>query len=263
MGAGDLIGRDRQAELDGVLMGEGTAFPIEGWDLFALPDVATKDTERNDIGLMPGVDTYGGRLITIDLWLDSYPDMGQAIADRATIESAFAPSNETRLLFFRLEEERYCYKGRGRGVSTQLPTRDAWPVECRFLATDPRIYSGELHEEELDASTTLTNAGTRSTPWVWTVVGPCTGPRLRRLDDTASYTFDFPGLTLGAGQLLTVDASTGLAIRTSTSVIGEARDATGLRLPFPFLFPAGDVDWSFDADSGTPTSSLAWRDAWA
>lgn len=265
MSAGDLIGRDRQAELDGVLLGEGTRFQLSSWDMFPIPDVQTKDTDRNDLGIMPGVDTYTGRLITLEVWLDAFPDLDECIADRSALESAFAPSNETRQLHFRVQDERFCYIGRGRGVRTELPTMDAWPVECRFMATDPRYFSGVEHVAELPPTTptVLTNAGTRSTPWVWTVVGPWDDPELVLTSDPTTYTFRFPGMNLGEGEVLRVDSATGMALRTDTSVIGQARDSTGLRLPFPWSFAPGDVSWTCNGGDTDGTATLAWRDAWA
>lgn len=266
MNPGDLISQDRQAELRGVLIGEGTDYQIDGWDLFAAPEVATKDTQRNDQGVQSGTDRYGSRLLTIDLWLDSFPDLVTCQADRAALEAAFRPGPDDVQLHFRLQGVQRCYIGRPRGISTTLPSLDAWEVEARFLATDPRLFSSTEHRHVFDGSpATLTNAGTRDTPWVWTVPGPCIHPMLWRTDDPTSFTWAFPDLELDDGDVLIVDSRTGRATVNGGSVIGQARDDSGNRLPYPFSFPAGAVEWMFDADgdAGNVDATLTWRDAWA
>lgn len=266
MTAGDLIGRDRQAELDGVLIGEGTRFQVEAWDLFALPDVGEQDTERNDIGVLAGADTYAGRAITVDVWLDAHPDMAQMVVDRAALEAAFAPSSETRELHFRLDGTRLMYFGRGRGVRTTMPSNQAWQCECRFTATDPRVFAGQerSHVWDGDAATVeLINAGTRSTPWRLVVEGPLDFPELSLASDPTTYTWSFPNLELDEGETLTIDTRTGLALVNGVSVIGQARDASGTRLPYPWAFPPGAVEWSFSAADFDGVATLLWRDAWA
>lgn len=265
MTAGDLIHLDQQVELAGLLLGETTQFQLEELDLFAAPNASDQDTDRNDQGVMPGADRYQGRLLTVNLWLDAFPDMDAMLEDRANLEAAFSPSSTERELHFRVGGQHYCYYGRGRGITVDMPTNQPWTAECRFLATDPRVFSGAQHTLVLPPGTPIvaTNAGTRSTPWRLVVEGQMDHPELVRTSDPATYTWSFPSLDVDTGHTLTVDTRTGLALYDGASVIGQARDAGGSALPFPWEFPAGDVEWEFTAGDSDGTATLVWRDAWA
>jgi hypothetical protein len=163
-------------------------------------------------------------------------------------------------------------------IADQTPYTFAWSLQ--LTAPDPIRYGSMQHTtfcglpqpglgidfpiatwpidfgEPAGGSMALANAGTMSTPPVWTIVGACVQPVIRQAGTGASLGF---GLSMTAGDVLVID----VAART-VRLNGASRRAALLPGSTWFDLPAGTTGIEFDARrTDTPAVlSVSWRDAW-
>lgn len=207
------------------------------------------------------------------------------------LAAAFAPvgdSGEQVELRWRLGATEYVMFGRPRGVRVRVDYLAVGrsTTQAAFVAPDPRIYSGELHEVVTGLPTQtggltapltvpfvisgvldggreeLVNAGTTDSGLAARIDGPVVAPRLvvQRPDgQVQSIRFD---LNLGAGQWLDVDTTARTALLNGLPEASQRGRAAWDIDPYPLApgvnvlrFAAGDYN-------ETAAVTVWWRDAW-
>ena len=140
-----------------------------------------------------------------------------------------------------------------QGVSKQY--------QVSLVAADPRIYSQELHSAYIGAAATMqvANQGRADSFPTSVAYGPCTDPKL--INFTTGEQINFVGLTVGAGQYLTVDHLRKVvllndALNRYAFVDYISTDWWGLRPGF------NDVTWQATGTDANTRYLLMWRDAW-
>lgn len=171
-------------------------------------------------------------------------------------------------------------KGRPRR-STADPSNfhNGWaPAAVQFLVTDPVWYSAALHVQAMNLSTapsgrgfnksfdygwggsatagaiTINNAGGAGTKPVVTFTGPLTNIVLLNETTGQSLTLTY---TLGTGETLEVDFSAATILLDGTASRYYAKTGGS----FWEIAPGNNII-RFQAQSGTGTALLEWRDAW-
>lgn len=142
----------------------------------------------------------------------------------------------------------------------------AWIVDLRWTATDPTVYSDELHVYDssiadpaangfavdcVNAGTAPTSNG-RALRVLITATSTCRGPRI--LNYTTGEYVQWPGLQIATGQTFAWETD-------RTSRLGSQR-VDGYRTPFtspPLLYP-GSNDLHVDCASGNFHVRVEWRD---
>lgn len=161
MAAGDLITGPYQAELEGVLMGAGTAYEFSAAIAgLGLPGVRTSDVDRpQGHGVFVGPDYMDGKPITLSLNVDADTgaDAEAALVDLAAAWRLVTDANEVKELAIRLAGAQvYIARGRPRRFAVdaaRLPSGHA-EVVAQFLATDPRLYGVDLETITLGPGST-------------------------------------------------------------------------------------------------------------
>lgn len=257
MAVGDLLTAPGMVELRGLALGTST-YRITALNLFASPEVRTFDQPRSSTGVQGGFDLLGGRAVTVTV---SIAPGGSILANQAALETAWQPSGNDELqLAWRLDGTKWLYFGQARGAESR--NEFGLVTECRFFATDPRAFSVTEHTDTLDTTaSTITNAGTKESSWRIEIHGPCTGPRIRRMDDSSNL-IDFDGLTVPSGQTLIVSSRRGTATLNGVDVTGSAKNAGGgLANIAGIQLPVGNSDFRVNVDSGSVDADIYWRDA--
>lgn len=281
MAVGDLISQAFQLELNGLLMGPGTNFVTRQLDLWSAPDVRAGEAVRaQQHGLYPGTDWLGGRMIAAAFYVTGTTDALE-VANRQSLAQAWKmpdPGSRAQLVWQEDDGIKYCVFGKPRLASPKVEPRV--PTECRFVATDPRIYANAPSSATTGLSTSsggLTfaaaapfvfgtggagstmacpNAGTFTTPWTATFTGPLVAPTLTHV--TTGKAIILSGASLAAGDTLVVDSAAKTILLNGTAS--------------RYSWLAGTSQW-FDLDpgansvnltgaSGAGTVTLAWRSAW-
>lgn len=156
MPEGDLITAPYQLELNGVLFGAGTAYPLgrDGLEGLGINAMRTDDTDRpQGHGVVPGIDKLGPKDLAFDI--EVLADDDEDAEDRLIeLAGAFIPPTglETVPLVVRLAGERlYRVNGRPRRLATNARRlKAATPrAVALFRATDPRLYD---NDEQTDSA---------------------------------------------------------------------------------------------------------------
>ncbi|EGJ76177.1 hypothetical protein STTU_3388 [Streptomyces sp. Tu6071] len=294
---GSLITRDGQLQFGGLLLGEGTPYPVDrsgltGWD--DLPELDLGDVLRPDQhGAWPGDRWAQSRLVGATLWLA--PPAGTApLAHARTLRAATGPDGGERWLAVRLLGETLAVRARvsrrvvpqDRGYATQGVAK----LSLQWTATDPRRYGIALHEATtglpsaeaglswddangphlswpLDwgssgaaGSLTALNDGSAAVRPLVEFHGPVQRPSLTRLSDGRQLQY---GIALGAGDVLTVDTQAGTVLLNGTAsrLYTATPDSAPEQL---FQLDPGTTDLAFRADDTTPDPAarvtVRWRD---
>ena len=278
MAAGDLVTLPWQIELNGVLMGSGTSYIVRDFDPWSAPKIRAGEAPRaQQHGSFAGRDWLGERLVAAKIGINA----GTSAADqtaRRVLAAAWQPPEGTVVPLVWMEDDgvKYLVFGKPRLASSDLSSRVL--TECRFVATDPRIYnavastatttppsgSGGLTFNATPnftfggavtgGSMTVNNAGGFKTPWVATLTGPLTDPRIEHVEQSCTL---FLTGSLAVGETLVIDSAA-----RSILLGGTASRYTWLGpLSKWFDLTPGLQTVNLRAASGTGPILLAWRNA--
>ncbi len=172
---------------------------IDGWDS---PDVRSPNLARpGRDGLLFGEWFYGGRLLNLrGAFLAR--DCNEALIARTRLADNTDYVHEFATLEVDEEVARVVeVKRAGRLLIRQTHERYV-EFEVALLARDPRKYAKVVSSQVFAAGAAhgMENAGNYPTPWIWTIDGPVTNPRL-----TNGTTFEFVEVDivlLGGDQLV-------------------------------------------------------------
>jgi flagellar hook assembly protein FlgD len=146
---------DEQAQISGLTMGEGTSFSLVEFNPWDASDVVASDVA---LGARPGVvsgfNVQKTRAVSFRVFIAGSPDTKAATQELGRqLRQAMAPTSQDIALHFRIGGEQYFLVGRPRAVKADMKRWGAGHLtfECRFLATDPRIYSASLQESSSTA----------------------------------------------------------------------------------------------------------------
>ena len=234
MATGDLITRDSQFEIRGLLMGRGTNYLITEGSISGLgtPDIyASEEALGRDHGSVGGREFAGGRKISFPVAIRA-TSRAQLETNLAALREAWKPAEASGDIeveaAWQLGGTKFMVRGRPRGASGL--DLDGMPLffaraECAFAAFDPRIFAITEDLETItigaagstrgypagyvksytgasDTSDTIVNDGAADTFPEITITGQCTGPKIA--DDAGNY-LSLPFLEVGSGETLTVD----------------------------------------------------------
>lgn len=169
---------------NGLIVGAGTAYPIERMEGLGLAEIRSMDLEKfNDDGDFAGQDFYKGRQVILSMGADSTMDPSRVEWVRRNLRGAFQRyTSPTGILF------------RPRGCPNEkmfygMPRRCVWSedadialgapsVVVEIVAPDPLIYSSTLFSRNLlgTAPVIVPNGGTWPVKPIVTVVGVAAGP---------------------------------------------------------------------------------------
>lgn len=291
MATGDSLVSDFQWELNGLLMGDGTAYNFKQVDGLDLPPMRTSDVPRSsDHGAWRGLNLSSERTITATV--DVGPETTNAAfeADRLTLAAIMVPTQtEVPLAFMR---------GGVKYLVNVRPTRFAMSQTKEYMfrlpsavlelvASDPRIYAlaqqtasttisvatGGLSTvfttvlatsgSSASGSVNVTNTGTFGSRPVITLTGPSSGvlntPQVT--DITQGAYLSFPSLTLSPGDSLVIDTDARSIVLNGTA---SRRGSLGAGSTW-FELPPGvaqTIAFTGGDSSGTSTMSIAWRNAY-
>lgn len=231
---GELIVADGQLELGGLLMGEGTDYVPVAFTVWNGADVESADQSLAGDGIVSAADRLGGRpvLFTCRVRADTPAEYEPAVAALAGV---WTRATVSVTLAYRLVGATRLLHGRPRGAFTRLAP--GLETECRFVATDPRIYS--FVETVFVLPATVGHDGNTAAPFRVSIPGPVTAPELRRTD-TAGLVLRWPTLTVSAGQSLEVNTRTQTAVVGGVDVWGLADDGAG-GVPLDWGIPPSGV----------------------
>ncbi|EFL01086.1 conserved hypothetical protein [Streptomyces sp. SPB78] len=291
---GSLITRDGQLQFGGLLLGEGTPYPVDrsgltGWD--DLPELDLGDVLRPDQhGAWPGVRWAQSRLVGATHFRS--PPAGTAPLARATLRAATGPTRE-RCSAVRCSRDA---RGTGQGQppgrpaeprlrhpgrrQAQPPVDRDRPAPLRHRAHEattglPSAEAGLSWDDAngphlswpLDwgssgaaGSLTALNDGSAAVRPLVEFHGPVQRPSLTRLSDGRQLQY---GIALGAGDVLTVDTQAGTVLLNGTAsrLYTATPDSAPEQL---FQLDPGTTDLAFRADDTTPDPAarvtVRWRD---
>ena len=289
MTAGTLIEAPWQIERNGLLTGDLTAFDIRQIiGLASSAEVRSQDrtlVTRN--GAVPGSDYLNPRSLVMvyEIVEDSADTLSSRLAE---FNLAFGPGREEEPLVFQVPGVAGGVKAR---VNARVRRRNV-PIDMEFnhgvarvtldlIATDPLLYSNELHTSSTSLSGTgggmtfdvtpditfgtvssggglsVTNAGNYATSPVFRIDGPCENPVIESLTADRSLSFD---ITLGESQFLVVDVAKRTILLGGTASRYSAMQ-TGSRW---FDLEPGSNSLEFRASTSTnAVLEVSHRDAWS
>ncbi len=280
MAAGDLITVPFQVELNELLMGAQTDYVTRTLDLWAAPEVRNGEMERaQQHGLFAGVDRFGGRMVAASFYVTGASDAIE-VANRQALAAAWQPpaSGVVPLVWMDDDGVKYRLNGKPRLASSLVEPRT--PTECRFVATDPRIYANAEQSASTGLATTsggldfpaaapfvfgtggsgstmaCPNDGTIDTPWVATFTGPLVAPTLTHVDSGKALILS--GASLAAGETLIVSSADRTVLLEGTA----SRYAWLAGTSQWFDLTPGANSINLTGASGAGTVSIAWRSAW-
>ena len=258
MAAGDLLTTDGQVELGGhgapLLLG-GSNYQIIDLDLFSTPDITDEREQLSRDGVAAGRMLLGSVMVKAQVQIRG--TAAQIVSRRADLAAACALGTDEDYLAFMLGGTKFLYFGRPQ--KTQTAQRVGYPTDVRFLALESAYYSCTVTSTAVDDSTTVTNAGTRSTGWEVVVTPPSVplvGFYVRRLDDTAN-TIKYDG-TVGVGQTLRINTRTREAVKDGVDVSAHLSDGAGGPPAWWRLLP-GNNSVGTGATSGASDQTITHR----
>lgn len=201
-------------EVDGLLMGRGTAYPVEAVQGLGVPD--PKDQDR-DLpipldGSWAGVDAMGTREVVMAFGIDGDPESEDYDEAIEAVANAWRPRSSDVVVSFQRFGRRRRFYARPRGLI--LPQDDDFHLGAargagRLIAHDPLIYDDDETVESGASEIEATNAGTWPTWPTVTITNPGSSVVLTNHDDD-SKTVILSGLSGDAvidfrRRLVTVD----------------------------------------------------------
>lgn len=277
MAEGDLITTDWEVELRGVLMGGDSVFVVRRFDPWSAPAVRANDEARSQVdGVMAGRDLHGSRRVPMDLYVDAATEAADLEARRALAAAWSLLDGDVPLVW---QEGGVKYRLVGRPRLADQKTGPRIPTECRFEATDHRIFaneeqvvttgfptggSGRTYSRTYDrvygasgagGNVSPFNGGTVATPWQATIIGPWVNPVITHV--TTGFELEL-SITLAAAEVLVFDS------RDRSIVLGGSASRRSAVRPGSVWFnlDAGANEVRFGGASGSGTAELRWRSAW-
>lgn len=250
-----------EISLGGLVIGDGDPFIIESSTLWASPDIVSDDSPTSAAGLSVAADRLAGKqiLTVVRIVGNSAADI---VGDVEDLKAAWAPTSGglVTLTFLLDGTERQVF-GRPRGADVEL-SQVSHPAECRFMQTDPLVYTTGTEDDNIaeNTSVAIANAGNAEAPFTITIPGPCTVPQVSRSDSASYYCYKFPSLTVASGKSLVLNTRTRTAIYDGADYWHTMTDATGRPSPKWGIVPGGSTV-KFEAATGTPTAVLTSYDA--
>lgn len=286
------IGRG-QVRIRGLLMGPGTDYQVlDGFNPFNR-DTRTDATEGRawNHGSWSGAEWQTEAVVPVPVRVRNRQDGSQRgwLQAHQRLAAAFAavgPAADVELRF-NYDGDEFVMFGRPRTVRPATTARLGYTItEAGFVALDPRIYSGVLHErttglpaftggltvpvsvplavpgQRTSGQIDVTNAGTTAAPVLLRINGPTVEPALvfQRADGIVQQArFD---LVLTAGQWLDVDTAARTALLNGLPEANQRQRATWDLDSFPAV-PGTNVVRYFAGDDNDKTTIVGWwRDAW-
>lgn len=285
------VSLDWQAEYQGLLVGDGTAYELRAIEGLAdHPDLRTSDRTRlRRHGLLPGDDFLGGRAVTLEL--EVFGDTDAAFhANLLALKQAFAPGSPEAPLDFLIPGVTAPGSGLAKRCNAR-PRRLALPVEQRFFyrqpiavvelfATDPRLYNAIQQSASTGLATSpsglvwnlvwnlswgassssgsifAANGGNFPTPPVFRIDGPVTNPSIENI--TTGEVLGLTSITVGSGEFLELDADARTVLLGGTASRYEK-----LTTAQWFDLKPGTTELKFrGTTAGAPTLTVYWRNAW-
>lgn len=279
----NLITDDGQAQVRDLLFGEGTGFPFvdAGPDWWVKPSTIAADTPRaRGDGVVPQFDRLDAATLTPRVLVAAdTPELWQARHDE--LSAAWRTENQTVELAFRWAGRTEFRRGRTRNLAVPsgwVGAANTAVAVLQFVATDPRRYSAVLKSDSTGVGETtgglafphgfphgfgfaspgviaVENAGSALAPWVATLTGPLSSPRISLVG--GGGVLELAGFSLADGQQLVLDSA-----ERSVILNGSASRYGALTQREWFDLPAGSSSVQLNASSGSGTLSLSWRDTW-
>ena len=176
-------------EFNGLKFGADTAFAVLGAEGLDLAEIRSGDTGwSRDFGQAMGLDLYGGRDITFDLWMKSNGTSLQSSQLELAAASVAQPNAELPLWFQLPNLPLMCVMCRPRHrkmkIDSDYAAANIGKPELSLHATDPRIYQAGVAtviSPNHPASTgVLANGNTEMRP-ILVFNGPLARPRATNL----------------------------------------------------------------------------------
>lgn len=289
MAAGDLVTREHEFELRGLLMGPGGVWQVREIEGLGTPPFRTSDSPRPvQHGEFPGLDLLEGRTVRLSL-LTEHADSA-VLRDRADeLTRAWAPADgdagerDVPLHIRPLGDRKEVVFGRPRRCTIRLEVdlfeAEILAADVEYRAQDPRRYSatessvsvsppvtsaGRTYDLTFDraygagtsGTVTATNVGNFGTFPVWTIDGPLTNIDLENA--TVGKTVSI-AISLAVGDMLEVDFQERTVLLNGTA--SRYNTLTSGASDWWELTP-GDNDLRLGADSGSGSATVTWRSAW-
>jgi len=277
---------DWQVSIGNVLLGPGTDYLVLGVEGLGIPGVRSTDSPRpNRRGDFYGNDQLDSRAVQVKVIVRGDSPEDTLTNFRAlTGEWYLHEGEDTRPLDLKLPgfpDVRLI--GRPRRVAAdpfdRLKSRRI-DATLEYYVADPVLYSATINTLETNLQVvpggrtyprtypraygsgtsniiSANNSGNHPTPAVFTVYGPCVGPRIEHV--TQGRALDF-ALTLPAGDFLEVDTDARSVLQNGTA----NRRASMTPDSEWFEMSAGSNDIRFTADGYDALARLTldWRDGW-
>ena len=293
---------DGQVQVRNLVMGEGTPFEIINFNPWTRSVRADSQTARTwNHGDWSGAEWQNAATITLNVCIDGRPETGYGgdfdtwIENRHQLALAFSAIGDAIAdteLRFRFGTREYVMFGRPRMIDPDAEwlswvRAGATGSACAFVALDPRIYSGELHQAGptglpvtvggllvpvlvplmvpaslLSGALDLLNAGTTPTGLLVRIDGPAIDPGFIIQRPDGSIQSVRVSLTLALGQWLEIDTAAGTVFLNGLPTASQ-RGVTAWDIdPYPLL--AGTNTLRFVATDFNETAQITafWRDAW-
>lgn len=268
----------------GLAHGDGTPFAVRNItsNLWSAPDIRADDVGKAGVnGVFAGRDLLAARRVTV-LVAITEATMAAALGRLRELAAAWNRTEGDVALSWTDDSGSWRLNGRPRLAEPNVENVAVGFVEaeCRFVATDPLIYSATEHA----ASTTLpsaaggrtyprtypynygagptggslsaSNLGTVEAPWTATITGPITNPKLTLVDTGEFIGFN---IVLAAGEFLDIDSHA----PQSVLLAGTASRYSALMAGYSwFGLASGGNTVAFSASAGSGLVELRWRDAW-
>lgn len=285
MAAGDLITRDWQCELNGLLLGEGTPYGVVNLDgIDDLPEIRSFDDPRaGDHGSYRGNDLAGSRVITVTLDIvatagttfDAAVNALQAATVLQAVETAFAFQRPGKV------KQQALARPRRRSLPNDLAFQLGFGTAVlQLAASDPRLYAQALSTGVTglpsaaggltfpatfpltfgavsSANTILAvNAGNFGARPVLVMTGPVDTPTVLHTTSGRYLTF---AISLAAGDTLTVDLDAKSVLLNGTA---SRRSALSADSSWWELAPGNNTVQYNAAATTASTLTMTWRSAW-
>jgi hypothetical protein len=278
-----------QIEWNGLRMGDGTPYVVQGMNLGTAPDVKVTDRSRGRRhGSRLGRPLMAARVITAEIEIardmgdDVYPAFLAActVADDVSGEDGVLYGNVPGIAASN-EWLTPCQLRRRALPTDQDYAAGLGHAQLEWHAGDPRLYSTALSTYQASPEATSSggaafpfefplsfgsavlsgripvhNYGTAITPWTATIVGPVTNPYIELVGTGLRVTLN---ASIAAGEWVTLDSDTGAVLYMGT--VGR-RNWLGTFSRW-FSLPKGGAALRYGAAEGDGSHlTLAYRSAW-
>jgi len=294
--SGELIVADYQFEYNEFLFGCDTSFDVEELSGFlGYPNVRSSTVDAFGMhGGVRGRHYVPSRTFTVEMNIKGSEDPLNYSNLRAALALAFQPRSSPD------EEIQFVYQVppnikrfvNCRPIDLVIPFDIRWAnlkyphVTARFECSDPRHYDLETNTEvatlpspgggldfpldfplDFGAGTTsiiqLTNSGDAPAPWIASITGPVTNPRIEAITATEGdvFSLEFSGLTLAVGETLLLNSRD-----RSVLLGGQSRRAFLAASSKWFTIPPqpNAITIAYTSDDSPPTNStctFTWSNA--